>query len=82
MNESLEVRIRQAMKLPDRVAEEGCGYVDLLAALEALGIIMAECLAHLPEETATAYFGHILRCRKQWQAHPRVLEQLKAEGRA
>lgn len=81
MTEPLETRVRQVLKLPGD-APDGLGFVDLFDALHALGVIMAECLAHVPEETATAYLNQVLVCRRQWQAQPRVLEQLKPEGRA
>lgn len=81
MADDLETRIRQAMKLP-KDAPDGMGFVNILDALEALGVVVAECLAHVPEETAAAYLDRVLHCRRQWQAHPRVLEQLKTEGRA
>jgi hypothetical protein len=81
MTDDLETRIRKTLKLPDD-APEGLGFVNLIESLHALGVVMAECLAHVPEETAAAYLDNVLICRRQWQAHPRVLEQLKPEGRA
>jgi hypothetical protein len=81
MTEPLETRIRQILKLPGD-APDGMGFVDLVDALRALGVVVAECLAHMPEETAVSYLDQVLTCRREWQAQPRVLEQLKPEGRA
>lgn len=81
MTDDLETRIRQVLKVPGD-APDGLGFVDLFEALHALGVVMAECLAHVPEETAVSYLDQVFVCRRQWQTHPRVLEQLKPEGRA
>lgn len=80
--EPLETRLRQVLRLAVQPEDppEGLGYVDMLECLQALGTIMAEILAHVPEAEAEAYMRIVLNCRRQWLAVPRVLDQLPAEG--
>lgn len=67
----LECRIRQQVTdHKDAPAE-----VDMNDALNALGEVTAEILAHLDTKTAKRFAHFLLLRRKTWQRHPRVMAQ-------
>lgn len=78
----MECRIRQAIQgigpdEPPRFLDGG----EMSEAINSLGNIMAEYLAHTNTRTAKIAVAEILEARKRWQKHPRVAVQL-TEGNA
>lgn len=67
----LECRIRQQVTDHSDAPAE----VNMNAALNALGEVTAEILAHLDTKTAKRFAHYLLKRRKDWQRHPRVMAQ-------
>lgn len=56
--------------------------VDTKAALDAIGNVASEMLAHHSTKAAKAFAAELLECRKRWLKHPRVAAQQKPAGHA
>jgi hypothetical protein len=75
----MECRVRQAIigKPTTDLSE-----VDTTEALNALGNVVAELLAHHSSKAAKRYAAQLLDARKRWQAEPRVAIQNPPAGHA
>lgn len=52
------------------------------AALDALGDVAAEFLAHAPTKVAKIWTAEVLETRKRWMKDPRIMVQQQAKGTA
>lgn len=71
----LECRLRQVITGTDDAA----GMVNLDEALNALGEVTAEVLAHGSSKTAKRFAAFLVERRKAWVKHPRVMAQQTSE---
>lgn len=69
----MECRVRIAMN--DGHVQAELMATDTTEALNALGNVVAELLAHHPTKEAKRYVAELLEARKRWQAEPRVAIQ-------
>lgn len=75
----LECRIRAAMFGGEPT---GPFEIDINDAIGALGNILGEMLAHHSSESAEAFTIALLKHRKRWLEHPRVMAQQHPKGNA